>query len=270
MTNLVSQIIDDLEAEHAALGAVLERMTPDQWDIPTHAPGWKTRHQAAHLATFDRAAEAAIAGPDAWAAFRAQQGPGFEADYTREADARTPAEVLEHWRGASSALVAVSRANLLGDSAKGRLPWYGPDMSPASFLTARLMECWSHGLDIVDVVGIPRPDTDRLKHVAMIAFKARSYSYSNRGLPVPSEPVHVLLTAPSGETWDFGEANDANVIRGTATDFCRVLTRRRHVADTNLEVIGPLAHEWMEIGQAFAGHPGQGRQPGEFEKDSSR
>lgn len=268
MTNLVSQIVDDLEAEHAALAAVLQQMPPEQWDIPTHAPGWKTRHQVAHLAFFDRAAAAAIDGPQPWEAFRAGLGSTFEADYCAAADARTPAEMLAEWREASAGLTGIARARLL-DGPSGRLPWFGPDMSPASFLTARLMECWSHGLDVVDVVGIPRPDTDRLLHVATIAFRARAYSYSNRGMPVPPEPVHVVLTAPSGATWEFGEPTGADVIRGAATDFCRVLTRRRHIADTNLQVTGPLAHEWMEIGQAFAGHPGQGRQPGEFPKESA-
>ena len=268
MTDLVSQIIDDLEAEHAALAAVLERMTPAQWDLASHAPGWKTRHQVAHLAIFDRAAAAAISGPEPWAEFRASMGPSFEADYCRAADARTPAEMLAEWRQASSGLIAIARARLT-PGASARLPWFGPDMSPASFLTARLMECWSHGLDVVDVVAIPRPDTDRIQHVATIANRARAYSYTNRGMAVPAEPVYVVLTAPSGATWEFGEPNEANVIRGSASEFCRVLTRRRHVADTNLQVTGPLAAEWMEIGQAFAGHPGQGRQPGEFPKESA-
>ena len=31
-----------------------------------------------------------------------------------------------------------------------RLPWYGPDMSPASSVTARLMETWAHGQDVCD------------------------------------------------------------------------------------------------------------------------
>lgn len=268
MTTLIESIINDLEAEQAALASVLDRMAPDQWDIPTHAPGWKTRHQVAHLTFFDRAATAAIEGAEAWQAFRNRLGGNFEQAYVSEADARTAAQVLQDWRTASTGLIAAARARLLSGES-GRLPWFGPDMSPASFLTARLMECWSHGLDVVDVVGIARPDTDRLKHVASIAARARAYSYTNRGLAVPSEPVHVVLRAPSGETWEFGESSDTNVIRGTATDFCRVLTRRRHVADTDLELTGPLAAEWMEIGQAFAGHPGQGRQPGEFPKEGA-
>jgi uncharacterized protein (TIGR03084 family) len=76
--------------------------------------------------------------------------------------------------------------------------------------------------------------------------------------------VRVELRSPSGEQWVLGDNEATDVIRGTATDFCRVVTQRRHLADTNLEVRGPAAEEWMAIAQAFAGPPGQGRRPGEF------
>jgi len=63
---------------------------------------------------------------------------------------------------------------------------------------------------------------------------------------------------------DAGRESTTNIIRGTATDFCRVVTQRRHISDTHLEVIGPAAEEWMSVAQAFAGPPGPGRKPGEF------
>jgi len=152
---------------------------------------------------------------------------------------------------------------------KARLPWYGPDMSGVSFVTARLMETWSHGLDVVDVAGIARPDTDRLRHVAFIGVRTRPFSYINRGLAPNSEPVRVELTAPSGAIWEMGEPSTTNVIRGSATDFCRVVTQRRHISDTSLVVIGPAAEEWMGVAQAFAGPPGPGRQPGEFANEAA-
>jgi uncharacterized protein (TIGR03084 family) len=143
-------------------------------------------------------------------------------------------------------------------------------MSPASFITARLMETWSHGLDVADAVGRASPDTDRLRHVAYLGVRTRAYSYTVRGKEQPPTPVRVELTAPSGETWVFGDADAADVIRGTATDFCRVVTQRRHLSDTNLEIHGPAAEEWMAIAQAFAGPPGQGRRPGEFAAPARR
>ena len=50
------------------------------------------------------------------------------------------------------------------------------------------------------------------------------------------------------------------------SDFCRVVTQRRHVDDTDLRITGQSAHEWMALAQAFAGPPGQGRKPGQFPK----
>ena len=46
-----------------------------------------------------------------------------------------------------------------------------------------------------------------------------------------------------------------------------VVTRRRHVADTDLVTEGEAAREWMEIAQAFAGPPGPGRRPGQFPQE---
>jgi len=43
-----------------------------------------------------------------------------------------------------------------------------------------------------------------------------------------------------------------------------VATQRRHVADTSLLVVGPVAEQWMTIAQAFAGPAGAGRSPGQF------
>lgn len=262
MASMFEAVIDDLAAEQRALETVLERMSQEQWEMPTHAPGWSARDQVAHLARFDEAA--GLAMRDA-AEFRASaRRPGnSEADYLAKGRAMTTPELFGWWREASSALIEAARRV----DPSVRMPWYGPDMSAVSFVTARLMETWSHGLDVVDVVGIERPDTDRLRHVAFIGVRARPFSYSNRGMELPLIPVRVSLTSPSGARWEMGEESDENVVRGTATDFCRVVTQRRHIADTRLEVTGPAAEEWMGIAQAFAGPPGQGRRPGEFERE---
>ena len=168
MTSAYQQVVQDLAAEHAALESVLVQMTPEQWDLPTHAPGWLTRHQLAHLTIFDSAA--ALAMGDV-AAFRATRIS--EPEYLLDASETPPSQLLDEWRLSSVALCG--RAAALDES--GRLPWYGPDMSPTSFVTARLMECWSHGLDVVDVVGIERPDTERLRHVAFIGFRRAAVQF---------------------------------------------------------------------------------------------
>jgi len=144
-----------------------------------------------------------------------------------------------------------------------RVPWYGPPMSPASFVTARLLETWAHGQDIVDALDIARLPTPRLRHVAHIGVRARRNSYAARGLEMPAGDVRVVLTGPGGERWSWNE-DAADGVSGDAMDFCLVVTQRRHPADTGLVIDGPLAEEWMSIAQAFAGPPGKGRAAGQF------
>ena len=74
---------------------------------------------------------------------------------------------------------------------------------------------------------------------------------------------HVLVPSDDGPiaTWEWGDAGSANRVDGDATEFCLVVTQRRNVADTALAITGPVATQWMQIAQAFAGPPGEGRQP---------
>jgi hypothetical protein len=50
-------------------------------------------------------------------------------------------------------------------------------------------------------------------------------------------------------------------VTGRAEEFCLVVTQRRHVDDTDLEVTGALATDWMSKAQAFAGAPTEGPAP---------
>ena len=136
-------------------------------------------------------------------------------------------------------------------------------MGAKSFLTARLMEAWAHGQDIVDAISTnggdaTREPTDRLRHISQLGFITRGWTYINRGLDVPSTPVRVELTSPSGDTWSFGPDDAAESVVGPALDFCLVTTQRRHVDDTDLVVTGDSARDWMEKAQLFAGPPSDG------------
>jgi uncharacterized protein (TIGR03084 family) len=259
MPTAFEEVVHDLSEEHRALERVLERLPAEAFDRDTHAIGWAVRDQVAHLAHFDEAAALAIRDAEAFRThFRTPENT--EAAYLARARALPHDQLVERWRSNSRALVAA--AGSLDSSA--RIPWAGPPMSGMSHITARLMETWSHGLDVVDVVDAERPDTDRLRHVAFLGVRTRPFSYSNRGLEPSRIPIRVSLVAPSGATWELGEDTAENVVRGSATDFCRVVAQRRHISDTDLEVVGPAAQEWMGIAQIFAGPPGPGRKPGEF------
>jgi uncharacterized protein (TIGR03084 family) len=259
MSNVFEAVVADLAEEHRALERVIERLASDQFERSTHAEGWGVRDQVAHLAHFDEAAALAMRDADAFREHFRRPG-NSEAEYLARARELSAEALLAWWRKASSDVIAAAD----GVDPSARIPWAGPPMSGVSFVTARLMETWSHGLDVVDVVGGERPDTERLRHVAFLGVRARPFSYTNRGLEPTRVAIRVSLLAPSGDTWELGDDTAENVVRGTATDFCRVVTQRRHIADTGLEVTGAAASEWMGIAQAFAGPPGPGRKPGEF------
>lgn len=253
-------ICDDLHAEHLALDEVVAGLDEAQWSMATPAAGWSIRDQISHLWFFDQRAAMALRDPEAFAAdmqwLMSNGGTNASVEPGR---AITGAELLAAWRADRDDLIALARSV----DPSSRVPWYGPAMAARSFITARLMETWAHGQDVGDALGVTRPATARLKHVAHIGVRARPFSYLINSLPMPEAPVYVGLTAPDGTLWEWGEPA-ADTVRGDALDFCLVVTQRRHVADTSLEVAGPSAQEWIGIAQAFAGEPGGGRTPGQF------
>jgi len=139
-------------------------------------------------------------------------------------------------------------------------------MSAVSFATARLMETWAHGQDIIDALDIERPGTERLRHIAHIGVLARPFSYRVNHMTMPDAAIRVGLISPAGAHWHWGDEQAANQVSGDALDFCLAVTQRRHLADTDLQIKGAAAEEWMRMAQTFAGPPGAGRQPGQFPK----
>jgi len=259
------RILEDLAAEHHDLDALVASLDDDAWEAPTPAAGWAVRDQIGHLAFYDARALEALTDQDEFAVGVQEmvrlvsEDPSAAPDLV-EARALAPGELLELWR--------TERGRLLGTMATvepdRRIPWYGPAMGAVSFATARLMETWAHGQDVADAVGVTRLPTARLRHVAHIGVRAAPFNFVSHDLAPPAEPIRVELRGPEHDLWAWGPEGVPDVVRGSAIDFCLVVTQRRHAADTHLEVEGPVASEWMSIAQAFAGPPGPGRLPGEF------
>ena len=261
----VTDVLADLLAEQQALDDIVAGLAAEQWQLPTPSPGWNVADQIGHLTYFDGTAALAVVDPpafqDAMTSLLSSGGAGAEsADdiVLGRYRAMSPGELMAAWRANRQALAAAGET-LENDT---RVAWYGPSMGAKSFLTARLMEVWAHGQDIVDTVDADREPTDRLRHIAQLGFITRGWTYFNRGLDVPSVAVRVELTSPSGDTWSFGPdpADDpaTESILGPAIDFCLVTTQRRHVDDTDLVVMGESARDWMEKAQLFAGPASDG------------
>ena len=266
MTTLPDLLVD-LDAEYGVLREAVGRLADDdaRWDLATPAEGWAVRDQISHLAYFDDAGRMAMMDPGAFARsvedVLASTGDPMDVHLVQGRSMGGDA-LLAWWDGAHRAMVEA----FADADPTARVPWYGPPMGVLSFISARLMETWAHGQDVCDALGVERVPTARLRHIAHLGVRARPFSYAVRGREVPPGRIDVAVTGPEGDEWrweigDAGDGGDIAVVSGTALDFCLVVTQRRNVADTGLQVRGALAQDWISVAQAFAGPPGPGRPP---------
>ena len=244
-------LLDDLEAEHATLDALVAPLTEDQWHTPTPAEGWNVADTIAHLAMSDEAALGSLQG-EGEELFKTIMGDpdtalAGQAQATSE---RTGAEILAWWRQARGDVLAGLRA--LPD---GTRVWWGVgEMSAASLATARLMECWAHGLDCFAALGFEAVDTDRIRHVCHLGYRTLPYAFefANRPMPGSRDELRLELVAPDGATWRYGPDGAPEVITGSAGEWARLCVRRLPLADAStLRADGPLAVAALEVAKAY-------------------
>ncbi len=253
MAGDLGALLADLRAESDDLDTIVASGGPDAPRTPTPAVGWSVGDSIGHLWFFDREARRAIEDPDSFTAgleALLADPDLFMADHLTKIR-RLGESLLPAWREERRLLISA-----LGNADPDeRVPWYGPPMSLMSFATARLMETWAHGQDIVDALGTHRSPTSRLRHIAYLGVRTREFSYTIKGLAPPDSPVFVVLTAPGGALWAWGDPHAEDRIEGPALDFCLLVTQRRLAEDLSLRITGDAATEWMSLAQAFAGEP---------------
>ena len=187
----------DLAAESAVTRALVAGLDEAGWHTPTPAAGWDIADQISHLAYFDEVT-VQLRAPPRGVRGRTRRGePATASTPTRSppGSATAPARSCSPGSTRPAPTCSDTFKNL---DPRARLPWFGPAMSAASSLTARIMETWAHTQDIADALGVTREPTDRLRHVAHIGVGARAFSYAVHGKTLPEAPVRVELTGPDG------------------------------------------------------------------------
>ncbi|MBJ7487184.1 MAG: TIGR03084 family protein [Ilumatobacteraceae bacterium] len=258
MSTDIAQLVQDLRTEAESLLRLIEPLADNDWLMSTPAPGWCIADQIIHLALFDERALWSMTDPARFSEdLKFLQSSGV--DIHQRERLRSHASLLKWWVDANTSLCTAGQ----GVPTETRCQWYGPSMSATSMVTARVMETWAHAHDVADALSVQVLPTLRLRHIAHIGVRARAFSYIAHRRELPTGEVCVRLNAPDGTIWRWGD-DAAHSVSGDALDFCQVVTHRRHINDVHLEIHGDLARDWMNIAQAFAGPPGEGRQPGQF------
>ena len=254
----------DFRDESDALYGLMSTLNDDDFNRATRFKLWTIGEIITHLHVWNWAVEQALV--DEQALIR------LVADYLSQRERVTLRDFEKRWVGPlrGRQLLEVWRlqyqraADRFQDvDPRMRTKWFGPDMSARSNITARLMETWAHGQAIYDLLGVERIDTDRIRNVAVLGVNTFQWTFTTHQQPLPSVRPYVCLTAPSGALWTWNEASRIDLIEGSATEFCQVVTQVRNIADTRLKVRGESARNWMRIAQCFAGLPETPPAPGE-------
>lgn len=239
-------ILSDLVAEQQFLDQSLQRIPIKIWDMVTPYKPWTVRDTIAHLADFEELGADAIAGGNRIKEW--QNAPDIEA-LRREAIARgrkmRPQDVIEWWRGGRAKVVEP----LSHMTAKSRIEWIEGDMSARTFATYRLMETWMHGLDIYATLGIEVEDTARIRHVCWLGWKTLPYAFKQAGEHY--EPVRVEVIGPGYAKWVYGPTEGGQLIKGSASDWARLVVNKVKPTDTRLKVTGEYAEKALQVAKAW-------------------
>lgn len=250
----MKQICDDLEAETEALVAVVGGLSEEQWRAPTVAEGWDSHETVLHLGAADWFAHLTLTDSAAFAENHQRLSSGELSlnELVGPAVRKMSGNELWQW------FLDVRRdmiTELRKLDPKQRIAWIGPEIGARSMATGRLMESWTHSHDLADSFGVDYPPTARLRNIAHLGVVTRDFSYVNQGMTPPKEPVRVELTGPDGDLWAWGPEDATDRVTATGYEFCKVLTRRVPLADSQVETEGPLAMEWMKIAQPWIEPP---------------
>lgn len=248
-------IVAALDEEQAELAALLSSLDERDWQRPSRCEGWTVADVMLHLAQTNELAVESIRGRFAEALDEVAGRLGSGASVDEGADLMVAAErgappsfVLDRWQRSADR----QREGFAACEPHQRLLWVTGELSARTEATTRLAETWIHAGDVyagLDRVAAP---TDRLWHVARLAWRTLPYAFSVAGREL-SGPVAFELRAPGGDAWDFvSEDAPQTTIRGDAAELCLVAARRVDAVDTGLRGDGPDAAAVLELVRTYA------------------
>ncbi len=228
----MDDLLHALADQHAALAALVDRCSAADWERPTRCEGWDVGAVLLHLAQTDELALASARGEldNYHGGFivddRGQRTVTVDDAAAAQVDVERAAgaEVIgRRWHAASEAM----RAEFAVGDPHRRVTWVSGKLSLQTLVATRLSECWIHADDIASALDIELAPTDRLRHIARLAWRTLPYAFEQAGIAMHG-PVALDLTAPSGEHWQFDPDEPAlTTITGSAADFCAVAARPR-------------------------------------------
>jgi uncharacterized protein (TIGR03084 family) len=251
----MQDVLGALGEQHAELAALLDGLDDSDWHRPTRCEGWDIADVVLHLAQTDEFAIASVRDdfPDTVRVL----ADGLEANGNVDDGAAAMVEherglpndaLRERWRNGADSL----RQLLAASDSHKRVRWVAGRLSIHTLAATRLSECWIHTGDVAEGLGRRQELTDRLEHVARLAWRTLPYAFARDGQELTG-PVEFDLRAPSGAPWHFvPDTEPLTVIAGAGTDLCLVAARRVTPEETSLRATGPDARTVLELVRTYA------------------
>lgn len=254
----MDEILSDLESQHAELAELLDPLDEAGWRLPSPCAGWDVADVVLHLHQTDELAIASLRGDltNAVAAFVRGSATATAEDTVdtaaafsvEQARGGSGAEVVSQWRESAAQL----RAEFGSADPSARLQWVVGQLSARTLAGTRLSECWIHTGDVATALDRELAPTDRLRHIARLAWRTVPYAFARAERPLNGS-VGFDLVGPSGDAWRFGMGEEpSTVVRGDAHELCLLAGRRREPAQTDLVATGPDAAAVMELLRTYA------------------
>jgi uncharacterized protein (TIGR03084 family) len=242
----VRDILSDLVAEQQFLDQSLQRIPIKVWDLVTPNKPWTVRDTIAHLADFEDLGADSLQGGTRIKEWQAAADiEPLRQKPIKKGRGMRPQDVIEWWRGGRAKVVEP----LSHMSSEDRLPWIAGDMSARTFATYRLTETWMHGLDIYKTLGIEVEDTARIRHVCWFGWKTLPYAFKQAGEHY--EPVRVEVIGPGYSKWVYGPEDTDQLIKGSASDWARLVVRRGNPKELRLKITGDHAEKACALAQTY-------------------
>ncbi len=251
----MEQIVAALAEQHDELAEMVADLDPDGWERPSRCEGWTVADVVLHLAQTDEMALASVEGRFAEylnsvasvyaGATNVDDGAALFVASERDHPA---VEVHERWLSGAAALRNAFDA---ADPSR-RVQWVAGELSTRTLTTTRLAEAWIHTGDVAFAFGVKPQASDRLRHIARLAWRTLPYAFERAGQQL-SGPVEFDLQGPNGDAWSFVPDEPAlTTVHGPATELCIVAAQRADAADTTLVADGPDGEAVLRLVRTFA------------------
>jgi uncharacterized protein (TIGR03084 family) len=251
----VDQVVEALADQQAELGSLLRGSTAGDWHLPTRCAGWDIADVVMHLVQTDAMAVDSASGHFAPVTADPFVDTGLPASIdagaahmVEAARGMPPDQLLDHWSTGAARLVEILDALDLAT----RVTWVAGTLSARTLATTRLAETWIHTGDVAAGFSVTLPETDRLGHIARLAWRTLPYAFASAGRTLAG-PVAFHLSGPDGGRWDLVPDHPAlTTITGSAYELCTVAARRIDPSATALGGDGPDVEAVLALVRTYA------------------